>query len=65
METIKRELTEEQRHQNRVALAEYLLESKRQTIREMREDFNKPEIQAAIAELRKRNEKRGTPVITL
>ena len=59
METIKRELTEEERHQNRVALAEYLLESKRQTIREMRESYEKdPHIRKIIAEISEKNAKK-------
>ena len=65
METLKKELTEEQRLQNRMALGERMLASKRLMQQEMREDWKKPEIQAAIAKLRKRNEERGTPIIRL
>ena len=65
METIKKELTEEQRRQNRMMLGERLLASKRLMQQEMREDWKKPEIQAAIAKLHKRNEERGTPIIRL
>ena len=65
MQTIKKELTEEQRRQNRMALGERMLASKRQMQKEMREDWKKPEIQAAIAKLRKKNEERGTPIIRI
>lgn len=65
MQTIKKELTEEQRRQNRMALGERMLASKRQMQKEMREDWKKPEIQAAIAKLRKRNEERGTPIVRI
>jgi hypothetical protein len=65
MQTIKKELTEEQRRQNRMALGERMLASKRQMQKEMREDWEKPEIQAAIAKLRKRNEERGTPIVRI
>lgn len=65
MQIIKKELTEEQRRQNRMALGERMLASKRQMQKEMREDWKKPEIQAAIAKLRKRNEERGTPIVRI
>lgn len=65
METIQKELTEDQRQQNRIALGERLLASKRQMQKEMKEDWKKPEIQAAVANLRKRNAERGTPIIRL
>ncbi len=65
MQTIKKELTEEQRRQNRMAMGERMLASKRQMQKEMREDWKKPEIQAAIAKLRKKNEERGTPIIRI
>jgi hypothetical protein len=53
METI--EITEEQRRQNQVAFAEFMLERKRQAQQEIRDDINRPEIQAMIARLRKIN----------
>jgi hypothetical protein len=65
MQTIKKELTEEQRRQNIMALGERMLASKQQMQKEMREDWKKPEIQAAIAKLRKRNEERGTPIVRI
>ena len=65
MQTIKKELTEEQRRQNIMALGEKMLASKRQMQKEMKEDWKKPEIQAAIAKLRKKNEERGTPIIRI
>jgi hypothetical protein len=65
MQTIKKELTEDQRRQNRMALGERMLASKRQMQNEMSEDWKKPEIQAAIAKLRKRNEERGTPIVRI
>jgi hypothetical protein len=53
METI--EITEEQRRQNQVDFAEFMLERKRQAKKEIREDINRPEIQSMIARLRKIN----------
>ncbi len=53
METI--EITEEQRRQNQVAFAEFMLERKRQAKKEIKEHFYQPEFQAAIKRLRQKN----------
>jgi hypothetical protein len=43
-----------------------MLSEKKETQRQMREDFKtNPEIQKIIEELKKRNEERGTPIISL
>jgi hypothetical protein len=49
-----------------LALCKKMLSEKKETQRQMREDFKtNPEIQKIIEELKKRNEERGTPIISL
>ena len=49
-----------------VQFAKAMLERKRQAIKEAQEEFkNNPEKRKVFEELKKRNEKRGTPVIKL
>ena len=56
METIKKELTEEQRRQNRMALGERLLASKRLMQQEMRYSHkNDPYIKSIINNLRQQD----------
>lgn len=56
---IEQELREHEAIQKRmVAVAKRMLESKRQLQQEIRDDIQKPDIQAAINELKKRNAER-------
>ncbi len=56
METLKKELTEEQRLQNRMALGERMLASKRLMQQEMRDSYkNDPHIKSIIEHLKQRN----------
>lgn len=49
-----------------VELGRYLMDSKKEEQREMREEFkSNPAIRAAIEKLKKRNEQRGTAKINL
>ena len=49
-----------------VELGRYLMDSKKEEQREMREEFKtNPAIRAAIEKLKKRNEQRGTAKINL
>lgn len=66
METLKVELTAEERKAKVIALMKRLVADKRQTQKEMREGFKtNPEIQKVIKELEKRNNERGTPIVRL
>jgi hypothetical protein len=66
METLKLELTAEERKEKVIALMKRLVADKRQTQKEMREGFKtNPEIQKVIKELEIRNNERGTPIIRL
>ncbi len=57
METI--EITEEQRRQNQVDFAEFMLERKRQAKKEMQEAYKSDQvIQTIIAEIKTQNAKR-------
>jgi hypothetical protein len=56
MQTIKKELTEEQRRQNRMALGERMLASKRQMQKEMRASYkHDPYIRSIIENLKQKN----------
>jgi hypothetical protein len=56
MQIIKKELTEEQRRQNRMALGERMLASKRQMQKEMRASYkNDPYIISIIEKLKQKN----------
>jgi hypothetical protein len=56
MQTIKKELTEEQRRQNRMALGERMLASKRQMQQEMRASYkNDPYIKSIIEKLKQKD----------
>ncbi|SFD32217.1 hypothetical protein [Spirosoma endophyticum] len=56
---IEQELREHEAIQKRmVAVAKRMLESKRQLQQEIRDDIQKPDVQAAINELKKRNAER-------
>lgn len=50
-----------------VQLAEKMLESQRQTVKEAKEEYQNPDsqIRKAVEELKKRNAERGTPVVRL
>ena len=49
-----------------VELGKYLMDSKKETQRQMREEFkNNPAIRNALNELKKRNDERGTAKISL
>jgi hypothetical protein len=66
METLTKELTKEQRFAKVDALMKRLIADKRQTQKQMVEDFKtNPEIIKAFQELKKRNNERGTPVISV
>jgi hypothetical protein len=66
METLKLELTAEERKEKVIALMKRLVADKRQTQKEMREGFKtNPEIQKVIKELEIRNNERGTPIVRL
>ncbi len=57
----EQQLQEHQDIQNRmVAVARRMIESKRQLQQEIQDDMKKPEIRAAIDELKKRNAERTT-----
>lgn len=56
MQTMKKELTEEQRRQNRMALGERMLASKRQMQKEMRDSHkNDPYIRSIIENLKQKD----------
>jgi hypothetical protein len=56
MQTIKKELTEEQRRQNRMALGERMLASKRQMQKEMRTSYkHDPYIKSIIENLKQKD----------
>jgi hypothetical protein len=58
------ELREHEAIQKRmVAVARRMLESKRQLQQEIKEDMKKPEIRAAVDELKRRNAKRASQTV--
>jgi hypothetical protein len=58
MEAIKKELTEEQRRQNRMALGERMLASKRQMQKDMKAAYkNDPYIKSIVENLKKKDAK--------
>jgi hypothetical protein len=59
-------LTEEELKRNRQAMAKFLLERKRETLREMREEYrNNPEMSKIVENLRKRAQIHKTDVQTI
>ncbi len=49
-----------------LALCRKMMSEKKETQRQMREDFKtNPEVRKIVEELRRRNEERGTPIISL
>jgi hypothetical protein len=50
---------------NTQTIVDRLLADKREAQKQAKENFKKPEYQEALKRLRARNEKRGTPVITI
>ena len=66
METTEKELTAEERHDRVIAFLKRHAAEKRRHEEEMVENFKTdPYMQAAMAELKRRNEERGTPVVRL
>jgi hypothetical protein len=55
----------ENKTQSTETIIDRLLSDKREAQKQAKENFKKPEYQEALKRLRARNEKRGTPIITI
>lgn len=55
MEALTKELTKEERQANIDSVIRYLVDSKREALAEIQEDFKKPEVQAIFKKLREQN----------